>query len=257
MKFKSLLFTKIIFLLLPWTCGHSTQKFITIEQSTTIKVSSIKKSEKKLLSIIDKLGGYTLRTQRQNQDSEDQTATLEFRLPINSRIEFTRILKDEKFDKSSDQISSIDKTQSYMVAIAELNQAESQEKYLSKLMTTANETQDVLSVFEQLNNVQNKINKLKGQIQYIRQSSDLAKITININKKFLQQTAEKKRWLFTEVIIKGWNNLLDALSFQLKMLTIFLVYYLPILLIWAVLFYAIYFIFIKNIVMKLCRSNKP
>ena len=77
-------------------------------------------------------------------------------------------------------ISSQDVTKDYTDLQSRLRNLEEAEAQLREIMASANKTEDVLSVYNQLVQVREQIEVTKGQIQYYEQSAALSAISVEI-----------------------------------------------------------------------------
>ncbi len=77
-------------------------------------------------------------------------------------------------------ISGKDVTKEYVDLQARLKNLEAARDELQRLMNDATNTQDVLAVYRELNNVQGEIEQLKGQIQYLKTAAAMSAISVQL-----------------------------------------------------------------------------
>jgi hypothetical protein len=89
-------------------------------------------------------------------------------------------VKDPVNDILFENISGQDVTQEYTDLQSRLRNLESAAEQLREILDNAIRTEDVLTVFNELKNVNEQIEVLKGQIQYYEQSARLSAISVTI-----------------------------------------------------------------------------
>jgi hypothetical protein len=80
----------------------------------------------------------------------------------------------------SESVEGQDVTKEYTDLKSRLSNAEKTEKKLTEIMEDATKTEDVLAVYNQLIQVQEQIEILKGQIQYYEEASSLSSIQVTL-----------------------------------------------------------------------------
>ena len=89
-------------------------------------------------------------------------------------------VKDPVNDVLSENVSGQDVTQEYTDLQSRLRNLEDAAEQLREILDKATKTEDVLAVFNELKNVNEQIEVLKGQIQYYEQSAKLSAISVSI-----------------------------------------------------------------------------
>jgi hypothetical protein len=94
----------------------------------------------------------------------------------------------------SENISSQDVTSDYTDLQSRLRNLEAAEAQLQDIMESANRTEDVLNVYNQLTSVREQIEVIKGQMQYYEQSAALSAISISLIANAAVQPLEIGGW---------------------------------------------------------------
>ena len=89
-------------------------------------------------------------------------------------------VKQGAVDVQDESLTGQDITSQYVDLQSRLTAKEAAADQLTKIMQSATKTQDVLDVYEQLQQVDSDIEVLKGQIQYDQQAAQLSAITVHV-----------------------------------------------------------------------------
>jgi hypothetical protein len=143
----------------------------------------------------------------------------------------------------SKTISSQDVTSEYTDLESRLKNLEAAEKQLQSIMEEATKTDDVLSVFNQLTQVREQIEVIKGQMQYYEQSAALSAISAELYASAAAQPVMIGGWQLPDTAKEAWRALQVALRFLAKaaiwtgvliLPVLFLVLLPPALIIWLI-----------------------
>lgn len=132
-----------------------------------------------------------------------------------------------------------DVTQNYIDLNSQLRSMQVAADQLTKIMQSAEKTEDVLNVFSQLQSYNQQIDVIKGQIQYYDQASKLSAINITLIAEETIQPIEIGSWKPEGVardaiqsLINFWQGFVDFLiNFFLLILPVLITIFLPIFLI--------------------------
>ena len=90
------------------------------------------------------------------------------------------LVKDPKTDITSENVSGQDVTKEYVDLQSQLTNLEQAETQLQKIMDLATKTEDVMMVYNQLVQVRQQIEMIKGQMKYYEDSARLSAINVTI-----------------------------------------------------------------------------
>lgn len=181
------------------------------------------------------LGGFVVssnlyRTQTAN-GLEVPQANINIRVPSEKLDQALVEIKSGAGQILSENVSGQDVTQEYTDLESRLRNLERAEDQLTKIMEQAWETEDVLSVYNRLVEVQEQIELIKGQMKYYEQSAALSSISINIQANEAVQPLKIGNWQPVGVAKRALQALINTLKFLADMLIWIALYILPVALI--------------------------
>jgi len=179
--------------------------------------------------------------------AEFPEANITIRVPVTKLGEamdtIKKLVKDQKEDVLAENVSGQDVTKDYTDLQSRLKNLEDTESQLREIMGSATKTEDVLMVYNQLIQIREQIEVIKGQIQYYRESADLSAISVLLKATEAVQPLEIGGWQPVGVARDAVQALINGLQvlgtvgiwLVLFALPIALLIYLPIRLLWALL----------------------
>jgi hypothetical protein len=147
----------------------------------TLEVNDIPEAIAGITRVANELNGYVV--------SSDQSG--------NKDITYGRIairVPSDRFDKALDRLHKLavnvpnestqsqDVTEEYTDLQAQLRNLEATEAQYLELLKKAEKVEDILAVQRELSNVRGQIEQIKGRIQYLERTSDMALIEVNLQK---------------------------------------------------------------------------
>ena len=148
-------------------------------------------------------------------------------------------IKADAVEVRNENRTGEDVTQNYIDLNSQLRSMQVAADQLTKIMQSAEKTEDVLNVFSQLQSYNQQIDVIKGQIQYYDQASKLSAININLIAEETIQPIEIGGWKPVGVardaiqnLINFWQGFVDFLiKFFLLILPVLITVLLPIYLV--------------------------
>ncbi|PIP23776.1 MAG: hypothetical protein COX36_01410 [Candidatus Nealsonbacteria bacterium CG23_combo_of_CG06-09_8_20_14_all_38_19] len=169
------------------------------------------------------------------------------RVPSASFDESINYLRGLAEKVTHESTSGQDITEEYTDLQSRLRNLEATEAQLLKLMEKSGSISDILSVQNQLTSTRGQIEQIKGRMQYLEGSAEMATITVNLAlSEDLLPIPPTEKWRPEYVLKQAWRSLLGSLkSFS----------YLAI---WIIVYAVIWFpaIIIIRFVKKFLRRNK-
>ena len=101
---------------------------------------------------------------------------------------------------NTERTSSQDVTEEYTDLQARLKNAQATENQLLVLLQKADKVDDILKVYQQLTQVRQQIEQLKGRIQYLERSSSMSLISVNLEPESSATPVVSPGWSFWEII---------------------------------------------------------
>jgi PBP1b-binding outer membrane lipoprotein LpoB len=120
---------------------------------------------------------------------------------------------DPKVDVLSENVSGQDVTSEYTDLSSRLRNLEAAEMQLVKLMDDARDPEDVLAIFEKLTYYRGEIEVVKGRMKYLRESTDLSSISLEIVAKESLQPIEIAGWEPKGTVKKAVEALIETGQF--------------------------------------------
>lgn len=217
------------------------ERIIIKNAGITIVVSDPGDALERISRMAEELGGFVVSAnlyQREldsNLNVSQASATL--RVPaqkLNDALGNIRDLSNQ--DPLSETVESQDLTREYIDQQSRLRNLEKTEEQLLEIMEDADETEDVLAVYNELTRVQEQIEVTKGQIQYYEQSAAMSLINVEILADEAVQPLTIGGWQPAGVAKSAIQALINALKFFIESLIWILVFILPVIFILLLVF---------------------
>jgi hypothetical protein len=162
-----------------------TNRIVIKNVDMSIIVDDPSASLDRISRLAEEMGGFVVSQRAYQQVLSDGQevvrGSITVRVPaerLNDALE--RIRSESSKPIVRENIDSQDVTQEYTDLQSRLRNLEAAEAQLQEIMESANRTDDVLSVYNQLTQVREQIEITKGQIQYFEQSSALSSIAVEL-----------------------------------------------------------------------------
>jgi len=184
-----------------------------------------------------------------NEGVEIPQADITIRVPAEKLTEAMETIKamveDPNVDILSENVSGQDVTQEYTDTKSRLTNLEAAEKQLQNIMDSATKTEDVLAVYNQLVQVREQIEVLKGQIKYYEESAALSAINVNLRAQASVQPVVIGGWRPVGVARDAVQALINTLQFLGSALIWIAIFVLPVGVVLVVFFLLLRFIWRK------------
>jgi hypothetical protein len=182
--------------------------------------------------LADELGGFVVSSNlfRTNTERglEVPQANITIRVPAESLDEALEVIKSGAGQILSENVTGQDVTQEFTDLASRLRNLERAEEQLSEIMNEAYQTEDVLSVYNRLVEVQQEIELIKGQMQYYQQAAALSAISVNIQANEAVQPLQIGGWQPVGVAKRAIQSLINTLEFFVDALIWIVLYILPV-----------------------------
>jgi hypothetical protein len=195
----------------------SAERIVVKNASLEIVVIAPDESLQSISRMAEQMGGYVVSANLyKTQTSEGQEvprASITIRVPSENLEEALAQIEAES-DRLPlrKNINSQDVTSDYTDLQSRLVNLEAAEAQLMQIMESANRTEDVLNVFDQLTSVREQIEVLKGQIQYLENSAKLSAISVELIPNEVIQPISIGGWEPVGVIKDAIQSLIIALQ---------------------------------------------
>ncbi|HLC06051.1 MAG TPA: DUF4349 domain-containing protein [Anaerolineales bacterium] len=194
------------------------ERLVIRTASLSIVVHDPAGSAKEISRLADELGGFVVSSNVYESTFSDIGVTA-VRASITIRVPADRL--DEALDRiekgasevQNRSVSGEDVTQQYTDLQSRLRNLEAAEAQLREIMASANKTEDVLAVYNQLVQVRGEIETVKGQIQYFEQSSRLSSVTVDLIPDVAAQPLQIGGWRPEGTAKEALTTLIRSLQF--------------------------------------------
>ena len=165
----------------------------------SIVVADPQKSMDAISTMAEELGGYVVGSNIYQSvygpnDTRIPAGNISIRIPSEKLDEVLDRVKKDAVEVTSESVSGQDVTDQYVDLTSRLTAKQAAEKKLTEIMEAAEKTEDVMVVYQQLQQVQSDIEVLKGQIKFIDQSVAMSSININLTAEASAQPIEIGGW---------------------------------------------------------------
>jgi hypothetical protein len=234
---------------------EATKRIVIKNASLTITVPDPSEVVSEIALMAERMGGWVVSsstTQEYYWDAEAELTNgrITIRIPaegLNSALgEIKTLTIDPKEDVTSQQISGQDVTSEYTDLESRLRNLEDAAEQLRGFMENAEDTESVLEVFYQLNDVNEEIELVKGQLQYYAEAAAMSSISVEVLPKYEPvepDPYEAPEWdpkgVFSETIERLVEFFQDFIDFMIRFVFGFLPRLILILLPFALVLYII------------------
>jgi Domain of unknown function (DUF4349) len=210
-----------------------TQRLVVQTAELTIVVQDVKTRVSDLEQMANTMGGYVVSVNISQTYAPDGTqepdAQIVFRVPANQLDAALTQVKKDAVDIQDETRTGQDITNQYVDLQSQLTAKEAAANQLTIIMQNATKTQDVLDVYQQLQQVDSDIDVLKGQIQYDQQAAQLSAITVHVVAEETIKPIQVGGWKPQGVARDAIQNLIYFWQGFVSFLIWFFLYLLPVL----------------------------
>lgn len=197
----------------------------------SIVVTDPQKSMDAISAMAEELGGYVVGSNIYQSvygpnDTRIPAGNISIRIPSEKLEEVMDRVKKDAVEVTSESISGQDVTDQYVDLTSRLTAKQAAEKKLTEIMEAAEKTEDVMAVYQQLQQIQSDIEVLKGQIKFIDQSVAMSSININLTAEASAQPIEIGGWKIQGTAKESIEGLVSFLQGFVQFLIRFFLNYL-------------------------------
>ncbi|ARK30722.1 DUF4349 domain-containing protein [Halalkalibacter krulwichiae] len=209
--------------------SNSEDRMVTYQGNVLVEVQDYWHAKNEIEKNVEKMGGYIIHSSHQEMDSGDLIGTLDVRVP---KTEFQPMLTqlEDKWKVLEQQTNGMDVTEEYVDIESRLKSKHVVEERLLGFMESANNTEDLLNISNELARVQEEIEQLVGRKQYIENQVEFSTLTISIREDKLSariqgnhlNTWERSKKLFIQTINGFISFSSNAVVFLIGLSPVFL-----------------------------------
>jgi hypothetical protein len=145
----------------------------------TLVVDDVSVTLAQITNLASANGGFVVNSNIQ-EDQNRLYASIAFRVDSTKFDQTLQALRNMAVDVKSESTSGQDVTEQYTDLGSQLRNLEASEAQLLELMNKAGTVEEILKVQQQLTSTRGQIEQIKGQMQYLEQSSALAMINVSL-----------------------------------------------------------------------------
>jgi hypothetical protein len=146
-----------------------------------LEVNDISAAITGVAAMAEDLNGYVVSSNKSG-DKDATYGQIIIRVPSGSFDEAFNRLRHLAVNVPNESTTSQDVTEEYTDLQAQLRNYEATEAQYLEILKKADKVEDILAVQRELSNVRGQIEQVKGRIQYIERTSDMALITVDLQK---------------------------------------------------------------------------
>ncbi len=238
----------------------SSERLVIQNAQLTIVVTDVNARLKDLEQMVNTMGGYVVSVNVSQMYVSDGTqvpdAQIVFRVPAAQMDSALEQVKQGAVDVQSENRSGQDVTSQYVDLQSRLTAKQAAADQLTKIMQNASRTQDVLDVYQQLQQVNSDIEVLKGQIQYYQESAQMSAISVHIIAEKTVKPIEVGGWKPQGVARDAIQNLIYFWQDFVDFLINFFLLVLPVLITIAIPLFLI-FLLVRWIIRRFFKRRAP
>ena len=156
-----------------------TERMIVRTGDIRMVVEDIAITLEEITGITENSGGYVVSSNKW-KEQERYVGVISIRVPTELFDETMRALRELAVEVVFDQTSSQDVTEEYIDLEAKLRNLEATEEQLLVIMQQAVEVEDILEVQRELTNTRDEIERTRGRMQYLEQTSETSYISVSL-----------------------------------------------------------------------------
>lgn len=154
-----------------------TDRLVIKSSNLSLLVKSVRDTQDLVIKKAQELGGYMVDSALNSPEGVD-SATVSVRVPSVKLDEFLKSARSASVRVVSENLEGYDVTDQYVDLAARLETLNKTKAKFEQIMAQATIIQDILTVQRELISLQDQIDSLKGQQQYLEKSAEMAKVTI-------------------------------------------------------------------------------
>ncbi|HOG46120.1 MAG TPA: DUF4349 domain-containing protein [Anaerolineae bacterium] len=154
------------------------------------------------------------------------------RVPAEQMEAFLAEVKKLAVQVNSEQSGGQDVTEEYIDIEAQLKNLEATETELRELLTTVREktgkAEDIMAIYRELTNVRGDIERIKGRMQYIDRSVQLATVSLDLSERAPEPIGQPG-WQPLQTVRRALNGLVETSKFLVDALIYIVLLVVPLL----------------------------
>jgi hypothetical protein len=212
-----------------------TQRIVIRNAYLSLVVSDPAESSDRIAAMSEEMGGFVvdLNVSQTTFESgiEGESASITIRVPVDQLDEALETIKDLAIEIRYEEITGEDVTEEYTDLQSRLRHLEAIEEQLLGFLEEADDTEDALDVFDQLERKQSEIEVTKGRIKYLEESASLSRISIDLQPDFVEKPLQIGNWRPVGTAKDAIEALVGTLQGIGDVIIVMCLYILPVMLV--------------------------
>jgi hypothetical protein len=218
--------------------GTESERLVIRNANLTLVVEDPSQRARDIAMLAEEMGGFVV-TSNVYQSTFGQgvlatQASITVRIPADSLDQALERIKSGAVEVRSENISGQDVTQEYTDLQSQLRNLEAAEVELREIMASLTKAEDVLRVFDDLRQVRQEIEVIKGRIQYFEQSARLSAISVELLPDVVSQPLKIGRWQPEGTAKAALEALINVLRFLADAAIVIVILIAPVLFLVAI-----------------------
>jgi hypothetical protein len=225
--------------------AQQVERKVIKDASLSVVVKDPEESMNAISALAEQLGGYVVSSSLSQQTYGPNNVSLPggsitIRIPAEKLNDVMTQIKTDAVEVTSENISGQDVTDQYVDLQSRLSAMQAAEKKLLEILEKAEKTEDVLAVYQQLQQVQSEIEVLKGQIKYIDQAAAMSSVNVNLTAEESIQPIQVGPWKPQGAAKQAVEDLAYFFRNFVEFLIRFVIFTLPALIMIAIPLFLLY-----------------
>lgn len=214
------------------------ERLVIRNANLTLVVEDPAEQAESITRLAEDLGGFVVTSNVYQSTFGDGVratqASITVRIPAESLDQALAQIKSGAVEVRSENISGQDVTQEYTDLQSQLRNLEAAEAELREIMASLTKAEDVLRVFENLRQVRQEIEVIKGRIQYFEQSARLSAVSVDLLPDVVSQPLKIGRWQPQGTAKAALEALINVLRFLADAAIVIVILVAPVLVLLAI-----------------------
>lgn len=215
--------------------GVPQERLIIRTADLSITVDDTPETIDDIAGLASGMGGFVVSSNTYQSFEESYGGNITVRVPAERFDEALDAIKDMAVEVNNETISGQDVTEEFVDLEARVNNLKAAEAQLQEIMENAQDTEDVLAVYNQLTQTRGEIEVLEGRMNYLRDSARLSTINVNLEPNIITQPVDV-RWRPGETLKLALERLGRTMADVVDFLINFVIVVLPTLIVLGLVF---------------------
>jgi len=220
------------------------ERIVVQNAELTVVVPDVEERMREIEAMTKEMGGFVVSSNLYQSYTNDfiqvPEVTIVIRVPAERLTEALDLIKKDAIEVRNQNRTGTDVTAEYVDLQSRLKNLEAAEAQLQEILDSAEKTEDVINVFNQLVYYREQIELVKGQIQYYDEAAALSSVNVHLIPEEIVQPIEVAGWKPEGVARDAIQDLINFLQGFANFLIRFGLYTLPTLIMIGIPLYLVF-----------------